>query len=283
MRESGLWFVATAALVMAAAPVDAQQNARIQANRSGPCVDSGSGAPALQGRTARADTALYDVVLDVPNVCVDNIHLRVKNLMAHVALDAQVANLVQLTAGADVSIATVDLQISGVQAQALLMVDLDNVTYVVDQALTFIDQNPDVVSNVLRSVDQTVNTVGGLANTALQPGGVVSQAVGVVGQTLNAAVAPNGILSQVVNATGQTVQRTLLTTGDIVERTLAGGGAAPVSRLVGRITDLQLIGETTDAAGSVVRQVRDASGATLGYTLRNGAVSNVHVIQPAGR
>ncbi|HEX6694433.1 MAG TPA: hypothetical protein VF035_07060 [Longimicrobiales bacterium] len=79
------------------------------------------------------------------------------------------------------------------------------------------------------------------------------------------------------------MQRTLLTTGDIVERTLAGGGAAPVSRLVGRITDLQLIGETTDAAGNVVRQVRDATGATLGYTLRNGAVSNVHVIQPAGR
>jgi hypothetical protein len=128
-----------------------------------------------------------------------------------------------------------------------------------------------------------VNTVGGIANTALQPGGVVLQAVGAVGQTLNAAVAPNGILGQVINATGQTVQRTLHTTGDIVERTLSGDGATTVSRLVGRMTDLQLIGETTDAAGSVVRQVRDASGATLGYTLRNGAVSNVHVVRPAGR
>ena len=264
-----------------------QTGARIQTarNASAPgqaCQGGPQGAQrAAAARAAHVDTAAYDVVLDIPNLCVDRIHLRVKNLDAHVALDAQVANLVQLTAGADVAIGTVDLRIVGVKAQALLLVDLDNVTYIVDQALTFIDQNPDVVKNLLQTVDHTVNTAGGLANTALQPGGVVSQTVGAVGQTVNNLVAPNGVLSQVVNTAGQTVQRTLMTTGEIVERTLGTAGQIVGSRVVGKLTDMQTIRETAGAAGAVVRQVRDSTGALLEYTINNGAVSNVRVLQPA--
>jgi hypothetical protein len=282
---------AVAAFVLVATmhnPAQAQrQNTRITGTRNpavpGQACQGGSeGArAAAANRAAHVDTAAYDVVLDIPNLCVDRINLRVKNLSAHVALDAQVANLVQLTAGADVAIGTVDLRIVGVKAQALLLVDLDNVTYIADQALSFIDQNPDVLKGVLQSVDQTVNTVGGLANTALQPGGVVSQTVGVVGNTVNNLVAPNGVLSQVVNTAGMTVQRTLMTTGEIVERTLGVGGQVVASKAVGRLTDMQTVKETAGAGGAVVRQVRDATGALLEYTLNNGAISNVRVLQAA--
>lgn len=274
-------------LALATSPLAAQQrSARIQTGRDpsvpGQACSGGSeGAKAAAAnRASHVDTAAYDVVLDIPNLCVDRIHLRVKNVSAHVALNAQVANLVQLTAGADAGISTVDLRITGVKAQALLLVDLDNVTYIVDQALSFIDRNPDVVTNLLQTVDQSVNTVGGLANTALQPGGVVSQTVGVVGQTANNLLAPNGVLSTVLNTTGQTVQRALMTTGDIVERTLGAGGQLINSRTVGKLTDLQSLKETAGSVtGSVVRQVRDTTGALIEYTLNNGAISNVRVLQ----
>jgi hypothetical protein len=65
-----------------------------------------------------------DVLLDIPNVSVDEIKLDVENLQAHVSLDARVANLVRITAGVDASIDKVHLEIKGVQATALLIVRL---------------------------------------------------------------------------------------------------------------------------------------------------------------
>src|SRR4029078_12065898 len=69
----------------------------------------------------------YDVVLDIPNVCVEKIYLKVDSVTARISLNAQVANLLRVNAGADVLIGNVDLTIQGVRAQALLLVDLDDV------------------------------------------------------------------------------------------------------------------------------------------------------------
>ena len=122
--------------------------------------------------------------LDIPNLSVDEITLEVDNLRAHVALDARLANLLQLTAGADVGIDKVKLTIKGVRAEVLLKVRLDNVASIIDRTLTTIDRNPQILERLLTSVDNTVNTVGGIANTALQPGGVLSQTVNTLGQTV---------------------------------------------------------------------------------------------------
>src|SRR5919199_113922 len=62
-------------------------------------------------RRQEAATGDPDVLLDVPNLSVDEITLDVKNLHAHVSLDARLANLLQLAAGADASIDDVDLTI----------------------------------------------------------------------------------------------------------------------------------------------------------------------------
>ena len=66
-----------------------------------------------------------DVLVDVPNLSVDDIRLDVQNVHATVALDARVANLVVLNAGAEASIDRVRLLISGVRAEARLIVRLD--------------------------------------------------------------------------------------------------------------------------------------------------------------
>ncbi|MBD0319905.1 MAG: hypothetical protein ICV87_06215, partial [Gemmatimonadetes bacterium] len=84
-------------------------------------------APARANHAPGAGEQAFDVVLDVPNLCVDRLQLGVRNLEVHLALDARVASLVEISAGADVSISRVDLGLYGVQAQALLLVDLDDV------------------------------------------------------------------------------------------------------------------------------------------------------------
>jgi hypothetical protein len=224
----------------------------------------------------------YDVIVDVPNLCVERIRLRVQNVDARLALNARVANLVTVRAGADVHIGEVDLGINSVRAQALLLVDLDNIVYIVDRALQFVDDNPQIISQLVGTVQNTLGTVGGVANTALRPGGVVDQTVGTVGQTLNNVTAPGGVLSQTVNTLGQTVQRTVDATGNIVEQTLTTAGGVANTRTVGRLLDLPVLRESTNSAGQTVRQVRDQSGAVIEYVLDNaGRVVRSRVVQAA--
>lgn len=231
-------------------------------------------------RQKEASTGDPDVLLDIPSLSVDEITLEVDNLRAHVALDARLANLLQLTAGADVGIDKVKLTIKGVRAEALLKVRLDNVAQIIDRTLTTIDRNPQILERLLQSVDNTVNTVGGVANTALQPGGVV-------GQTLNNLTQPGGVLTQTVNTLGQTVQRTLDTTGNIVEKTLDTTGKVVNERTVGSVlntaaTGLRVIGETTNNAGQTVRRLQDASGGIIEVTLDTaGKIVNSRIVQGA--
>ena len=242
-------------------------------------------APAYSPEQRAAMSQNSDVYLEVPNLSVEQILLDVQNLRVHLDLDANVVNLVSLRAGADARIGRVKLEIRGVEAEAYLVVRLDNVAKILDRTLATIDRNPELLTKLLSTVDRTVGTVGGVANTALQPGGVVSQTVGTLGQTLNNVTAPNGLLTQTVNRLGQTVQRTLDTTGGIVERTLDTTGKVVNSRTVGKLLDLQVLNETTNAAGQVVKTVRDTTGATIEYTLDNaGKIINSRVVtQGPGR
>lgn len=249
-------------LLVAALPANAQQRVREDCQPNTQVAQT----TAPQGIDQR--TREYDVVLNVPQLCVNRLNLKVNNLVAHLALDAAVANLLQVQAGADVSIARVDLGIYGVRAQALLLVDLDNVVYAVDRTLSFIDNNPQVVRGVLKSVNNTVGTVGQVGNTLLQPGGVVSQTVGAVGQATDNLTAPGGVLSQTVNTLGQTVHRVVDQTGSIVERTLDTAGKVVGTRTVGSVLNLPLVTETTaNTAGETTRQVRDTSGRLIEYVV----------------
>jgi YD repeat-containing protein len=224
----------------------------------------------------------WDVVVDVPNLCVQRITLEVDNLRAHLSLDAAVANLVTVQAGADVNVGNLSLTIRGVRAQALLLVDLDNVVGVVDRTLTFVDNHPEIVTQLTGTVQHAVGTVGGVANTALQPGGVVDRTVGAVGQTLNNLTQPGGVLTQTVNTLGQTVQTTLDQTGNLVERTLSTTGQVVNTRSLGALTSLPVVGQATNAAGQAVRTVRTAAGQLVEYTVdQAGRVIGARVVQQA--
>ena len=115
-------------------------------------------------RYAAATTGLTpnrDVILEVPELSVDSIGLTFNDVRAHVALDANAMNFVQLTAGVDVGIKQVQLSISGVYAEAYLYVDLDNVAKVVNRVVTTLDRNPQILTQLLKTVDTTVNAATG--------------------------------------------------------------------------------------------------------------------------
>jgi hypothetical protein len=215
----------------------------------------------VTGGTGRShELPEYDVVLDIPNLCVNRIFLKVDSLTAKLNLNARVANLVRVDAGADVLIGNVDLTIQGVRAQALLLVDLDDVVYIVDQTLTFIDNHPEVVQQLGSTLQNTVGAVGGLVNRLL--------------------------LGTVKNSLGQTVQRLIDPgTGSIIEKAVAAAGQSTAEKIVGNITQLPVISTATDAAGNIVKRAKDAAtNAIVQYTLsKAGKLLASSIVQAATR
>ena len=101
-----------------------------------------------------------DVLVDIPQVHVDEISLEVQDLNARVSLEADVLQLLKLHVGIDATLGRVQLTIKGVEAQALLKVRLDNVARIIDRVLTTIDDNPEIVDGLVRSVGGAVEQIG---------------------------------------------------------------------------------------------------------------------------
>jgi hypothetical protein len=132
------------------------------------------------GRDGRGGepSAEPDVLLDVPQLRVEEIILEVEDLRAHVSLQADVLSLLRLSVGADVQLAGVHLEIKGVEAQALLKVRLDTVAGIINRVLATIDRNPEIIDKIVippvaaagelegaaeRTVDEVAGAVGSAA------------------------------------------------------------------------------------------------------------------------
>jgi hypothetical protein len=115
-----------------------------------------------------------DVLLDVPVVKVDEIDLEVDNLRAQVAVRAEMRKLVQLSVGADVYLGKVELNIQGVEAQALVKARLDNVSSILERVLLSLDRNP----KLLKSVGKSIEKVGGGTGDMLAESGEAVENVG---------------------------------------------------------------------------------------------------------
>lgn len=175
-----------------------------------------------------------DVLLDIPNLSVEEITLEVNNLQVHIALDARLANLLKLTAGADASIDNVKLTIKGVQAQATLIVRLDNVRAIIERTLQTLDNNPQLVTQLLSTVDNSVNTVGGVANNTVGTVGGIAGTALRNGQLLNLVSSGLTQVSQTVNASGQTVRQVRDRAGQLLEVVTDSANRIVSSRRVGQ-------------------------------------------------
>lgn len=132
-----------------------------------------------------SDTDEPDVVVDIPTVKVDEIHFELDDLEARISLHAEVLDLVKLSVGVHAELGKVELDIKGVEAQALLRARLDHVTAIIDRVLTTLDRNPEVLKGIAR----TLEPVGKGAGKAVgEVGEGASKAVGQIGEGAGSAV-----------------------------------------------------------------------------------------------
>jgi hypothetical protein len=168
---------------------------------------------------AYADETEPDVFLDIPQLKVDEIELEVEDLRARVSLQAEVLDLLKLNVGVDATLGRVKLKITGVEAQALLKVRLDNVAAIVSRVLATIDRNPQILEHVTRGVEQAATEIGrGAGDATSSIGSSAGRALEDVGDAAGDTLAEVGSgAGRVVEDVGQGAGDTVRSAGDVVE------------------------------------------------------------------
>ncbi|MCF2128208.1 hypothetical protein L1I79_17465 [Strepomyces sp. STD 3.1] len=142
-----------------------------------------------EAETGAGQAGEPDVLLDVPELHVEEISLHVENLQARVSLSAEVLDLLKLNVGADVSLGRVELDIKGIQAQALLKVRLDNVAEMVGRVLSTVDAHPQILEQLTSGLDSAAESLGsGAGRVAGELAEGAGDAVGGVGESTGEAV-----------------------------------------------------------------------------------------------
>jgi len=130
-----------------------------------------------------------DVLLDVPLLKVDEIHLEVDSLQAHVSVLAEVLTLLRLQVGVDASLQKVSLDIKGVEAAATLKARLDNVAAIIDRVMQTIDDHPEILAELASGLGQALRGLGQDSGGALQAAGeAAGSAAAGAGQGAGSAV-----------------------------------------------------------------------------------------------
>jgi pyruvate/2-oxoglutarate dehydrogenase complex dihydrolipoamide acyltransferase (E2) component len=95
-----------------------------------------------------------DVLLDVPTLNVEEIDLEVEDLQVRVALQAVLADLVQINVGLKAELGEVKLTVKDVEAQVQLKARLDNVRAIFSEVLESLQYSPQFFRQALGSVNE---------------------------------------------------------------------------------------------------------------------------------
>ena len=95
-----------------------------------------------------------DLQLDVPVLNVEEIDLEVEDLHVRLSVQAELADLVKINIGLNAELGQVKLGIKGVEAQAQLKANLDNVRAIFGEVVDSLQHNP----QYFRETDQTTET-----------------------------------------------------------------------------------------------------------------------------
>ncbi|KAI5242593.1 hypothetical protein E4T42_07620 [Aureobasidium subglaciale] len=166
-----------------------------------------------------------DVFLNA-SVSVKEIDIDVDNLTAKVNLDLQVLELLQFSAGVDLSIERVHLLIQDVKAKVLLEARLENLVQMVDDVLGSLDLNPIIATlgqGVGDIVEKTSDAVDGLLSDDGSSSGSNSHAK-------RSFVIDDNILFSVNDFSGNShTNRILEQNGAIIEQDLDNDGRISAS------------------------------------------------------
>jgi len=94
-----------------------------------------------------------DILLDIPDLTIDNLELEVSDLHVLLKFDTEVAyGLVKICPCVEVNLGSASVKLNNLQANALCVVRMDNLRQIVDNTLRTVERNPDAVA-ALRNVD----------------------------------------------------------------------------------------------------------------------------------
>lgn len=214
-----------------------------------------SGAPP-SATPSSAFSEIPDVVLHVPELSVGRIELNVDNLAADINLHANVASLVSINAGVQLSIKEVNLTIADVNAELDLVVRLGHLVDIVNRVFTSLDLNPlllDVIGNVTDLLEPVIGAVDGLLGSITQAGTTLSFLIDNLGNIIQE-------VGDVTSIVGNYKQNMTQIGGD---KTLANG-------LVQKTFEYTPLNSVVDmlfnTAGQVVQAVVNKGGNTGGGT-----------------
>jgi len=200
-----------------------------------------------------SDTDEPDVVVDIPVVKVDEIHFELDDLTARISLHAEVLDLVRLSVGVHAELGKVELNIKGVEAQALLRARLDHVTAIIDRVLTTLDRNPDVLKEIAHALEPVTEGAGKAVG---EVGEGANKAVGQIGEGAGSAVedvgeGAEGAVEDVGEGAGGAVQDVGKGAGGAVEK--VGGGAGKAAGELGQGAGQAVggLGQGADALGAL--------------------------------
>ncbi|HEX5591761.1 MAG TPA: E3 binding domain-containing protein [Solirubrobacterales bacterium] len=199
-----------------------------------------------------SDTDEPDVIVDIPIVKVDEIHFELDDLMARVSLHAEVLDLVKLSVGVHCELGKVELNIKGVEAQALMRARLDHVTAIIDRVLTTLDRNPDVLNNITKALQPVTEGAGKAVG---EVGEGANKAVGQIGEGAGSAVEDVG------EGAGGAVKDVGKGAGGAVED--VGKGAGGAVEEVGEGAN-KAVGQVGEGAGQAVGGLGEGAGQAVG-------------------
>jgi pyruvate/2-oxoglutarate dehydrogenase complex dihydrolipoamide acyltransferase (E2) component len=221
-----------------------------------------------------SDTDEPDVILDIPVVKVDEIHFELDDLLARVSLQAEVLDLVKLNVGVHVELGKVELNIKGVEAQALLRARLDHVTAIIDRVLTTLDRNPEVLQNIAKALQPVTEGAGKAVG---EVGEGANKAVGQIGEGAGSAVedvgeGAGGAVKDVGKGAGSAVEDVGEGAGGAVEDVGEGAGGAVedvgggAGKAVGEVGEgaNKAVGELGKGAGQAAGEVGKGAGQAAG-------------------
>src|ERR671912_2806920 len=100
-----------------------------------------------------------DVLLDVPTLNVEEIDLEVEDLQVRVALQAVLADLVQINVGLKGELGEVKLTVKDVEAQVQLKARLDNVRAIFSEVLASLQHSPQFFRQTLEQTGRAEETL----------------------------------------------------------------------------------------------------------------------------
>lgn len=176
-----------------------------------------------------------DVLLDVPALGVEELHLEVESLKARISVQAELADMVKLNVGVDVDLGKVKLGVKGLDAQVLLKVRLDNIRAILEQALKAIDRDPGILERLT-------------ANANREAGGEAEQTV-----------------RRTVDESGNVLETVLDGSGAVLEESASGDRADLPLEEEYLDDEGRIVGLARDDAGNVFEEELDGKGNVAGF------------------